>query len=424
MSDRVYFSDELIAPISAQNPAGRNLRDEPIFRQILDARRSDDQLNAGDWKTLEGPKVAEWDRVADICLEALKADSKDLRLACFLTEAAIHLDGFHGLRDCVRLTKELLYRFWDLGLFPAIEDGDLDYRASSLTWFNDRMPEAMHWVPMTARIGENYNFIRYLQALQIGTEDAIQGASGEKRDTIAGLRRQGWISLDAFDGAIKATKRKDFEGICNAFDEAYEQFRALRKVVEERFGEEAPSLATASDAFDEMRGVFRRALKMKRDQEPDPQPENKPDDATAQPAPTMVGFWTAGMPTDQSGSWQQAEAVVRDGDVDQGLKRMAALAAQETSGRAQFLRKLMLVDVCRNTGRERLARTVLEELNKQIGDYKLDRWESSALVGAVWSRLYQFYKKSEMSSEQEQAVVLYNQLCRLDPWQAYLDCED
>ena len=103
---------------------------------------------------------------------------------------------------------------------------------------------------------------------------------------------------------------------------------------------------------------------------------------------------------------------------------MAALAALETSGRGRFLRKLMLVDVCRNAGRERLARTILDELNEQIKDYRLDQWESTALVGAVWSRLYRLYKKSEASSDQEQAVVLYNQICRLDPWQAYIDCED
>ncbi len=84
----------------------------------------------------------------------------------------------------------------------------------------------------------------------------------------------------------------------------------------------------------------------------------------------------------------------------------------------------MLVDVCKNAGRERLARTVLEELNQQISDYKLNQWESSSLVGAVWSRLYRVYKKSEMSSEQEQAASLYGQLCRLDPGQAYIDCED
>jgi hypothetical protein len=63
-------------------------------------------------------------------------------------------------------------------------------------------------------------------------------------------------------------------------------------------------------------------------------------------------------------------------------------------------------------------------LNEQIKDYRLDQWESTALVGAVWSRLYRLYKKGESNNEQEQAVILYNQICRLDPWQAYIDCED
>jgi type VI secretion system protein ImpA len=103
---------------------------------------------------------------------------------------------------------------------------------------------------------------------------------------------------------------------------------------------------------------------------------------------------------------------------------MAALAAQETSGRARFLRKLMLSDVCLGIGRDRLARIVLEELNRQIEEYKLERWESSGLVGAVWSRLYRLYRKSESSSDQDLAAQLYNQLCRLDPWQAFVSCED
>lgn len=425
MSARVYFSDELLQPISAQAPAGRDLRYEPVFREILDARRSDDQLDAGDWEKAEGPKIAQWDRVADLCLEVLKTSSKDLRVCCFLTEAAIHLDGFGGLRDCLRLTKELLYRFWDQGLFPAIEDGDPDDRASSLSWLNDRMPEVIRVVPVTARMGneQNYSFGRYLQAKQIGTEDAIQKASTDWRSKISALRQQGWITMDAFDAAIKATKRKAFEGIYHSFEEAYEQFLALEKVVDERFGEAAPGFGSVKEALEEIRCALAPVLKTKSEEEPAAASTEESPGGGDQPTSTMVGFWTAGMPTDDSGSWQQAEALVRNGSVDLGLQRMATLAAQETAGRARFLRKLILVDVCRDTGRHRLARTVLEELNRQIGEYKLDQWESTALVGAVWSRLYRIYKDVGPDSEKE-AAVLYSQLCRLDPWQAYIDCQD
>jgi type VI secretion system protein ImpA len=425
MADRVYFSDELLQPISAESPSGHDLRYEPLFSQILEARRADDNLSLGAWEKEEGRKAAQWDRVAELAVGALRDRSKDLRVACFLAEAAIHLDGFAGLRDCLRLLKELLYRFWDRGLFPAVEGGDLDYRASSLTWLNDRMPGVLHLVPITARDGreENYSFARYLQALEIGREDAIARLSDKRRETIAGLRQQGWITLDAFDAAMKATKRAALESVYKSFEESYEQFLALEKLVDERFGQAAPGFSSAKESFEQMRRVLNQALKKKREEEPDTVPAAAAAEGEA-PKGTVAQFWTAGMPSDASGSWQEAEALVRAGSVDRGLQQMAVLAAQETSGRGRFMRKLMLVDVCRNAGRERLARTVLEELTKQITDYKLDHWESSALVGAVWSRLYRIYKKSEMSSEQEQAVLLYNQLCRLDPWQAYIDCED
>ena len=428
MADRVYFSEELLEPVSPDNPAGRDLRYEPVFSQILEARRADDRLGVGAWEKEEGPKSAEWSRVADLTLGALK-ESKDLRLACFLTEAAIHLDGFEGQRDCLRLIKELLYRYWDTGLYPSVEDGDLDYRASSLTWLNDRMPDVMHLVPLTARDGkdQNYSFARYLQARRIGTEDSAQRVSAEIRETIAGLRQQGWITMDAFDGAMRATKRKSLEAIYAPFDEAFEHFKSLEAIVDEKFAQAAPALTSAKEAFEEIRRLLGPILKKKREEEPDvAASDGSPNgDAASQPQTGgVVGFWTAGMPSDQSGSWQEAEALVRAGSVDQGLQRMALLAAHETSGRARFMRKLMLVDVCNNAGRERLARTVLEELNQQITDYKLNEWESSALVGAVWSRLYRVYKKSETSSEQDQAASLYGQLCRLDPWQAFIDCED
>ncbi|HEY6345540.1 MAG TPA: type VI secretion system protein TssA [Bryobacteraceae bacterium] len=424
MADRVYFSDELLQPISAESPSGRDMRYEPLFTQILEARRADDNLSQGAWEKEEGRKAAQWDRVSELALGALKANTKDLRVACFLAEAAIHLDGFAGLRDCLRLIKELLYRFWDQGLFPAVESGDLDYRASSLTWLNDRMPEVLQQqVPITARDGReaNYSFARYLRAREIGREDAIARLSDNERERITGLRQQGWITLDAFDAAMRATKRAALESLYKSFEECYEQFLALEKIVDERFGQAAPAFSLAKENFEEMRRVLNQALKRKREEEPDVVPG--PEERKA-PKGILPGFWTEGMPSDTSGSWQEAENLVRAGNVDRGLQQMAALAAQETSGRARFVRKLMLVDVCRNADRERLARTVLEELTKQIADYKLEHWESSALVGAVWSRLYRIYKKSEMSSEQDQAVVLYNQLCRLDPWQAYLDCED
>jgi type VI secretion system protein ImpA len=416
MATRVYLSEELLGAILPEQPAGRDLRFEPIFSEILEARREDDV----------GGKSPQWAVVADRSLEALQF-SKDIRLCCFVTEAAVFLDGFAGLRDCLRLTREVLVRFWDHGLLPLAEDGDLDYRSGALAWFNDRMPDAIQRIPITVREdkGEDYTFSRYLQAQRIGTHDGIQRMTGEKREAVSGLLRQGWITLDAFDAAIRGTKRAAFEVIYQSFDEASQQFVLFERTIDEKLGAAAPGFSEVRTLFENMRLLMDSTVEKKREEEPMLSGQ-APDRALEQPRPetAMQGFWTAGMPDEASGSWQQAEALVRTGKVDKGLQKMATLAANETSGRGRFLRKLMLVDVCRNAGREKLARTILEELNSQIVDYKLDHWESSALVGAVWSRLYRLYKRSDSSSEQEQAAKLYNQLCRLDPWQTYIDCED
>lgn len=401
MPARVYLSEALLQPATAERPAGRDLRFEPVFGEILEARRADEASG----------KAPDWEVVADRSLGALQI-SKDLRLCCFLTEAGIFLDGFAGLRDCLRLTREILTRFWEQGLFPLIEDGDLDYRSGPLAWFNERMADAIKLIPVTSRgdKGENYSFSRFLQAQQIGTEDGISRLPGERRETVMGLRQQGWITIDTFAAAVKATPRRAFEAICQPFEEARQQFLALERTVEEKFGSAAPSFRDALTTLDDMQMLLEDALNKKREEEPGPlMDEQRADEGAAKPTRTKFNLWMSDLPP-ESRPWKQAEELIQSGQIDQGLQQMAALAARETSGRARFLRKLTLADVCRDTGRERLARTILEELNRQITEYKLEHWESTALVGSVWSRLYRLYKKSEMSSEQDQAVDLYNQL--------------
>jgi type VI secretion system protein ImpA len=100
---------------------------------------------------------------------------------------------------------------------------------------------------------------------------------------------------------------------------------------------------------------------------------------------------------------------------------MARLAQCETSGRARFHRKLVLAEVCLDKKRTRLARAILEELNDQIAKHKLDEWETTDVVGAVWTKLYRVYKEAK---EEDKAGQLYLQICHLDPWQTLSCSED
>jgi type VI secretion system protein ImpA len=415
MPDRIYLSEAVLLPVSIDRPAGRDLRFEPIFAEIIEAKRADEASH----------KTPDWRKVAERSLEALHL-SKDLRLCCLLTEAGIIMDGFPALRDCLRLTRELLTRFWDSGLYPLIEEGDLDYRSAPLAWFNEKMADAIWLIPITARRdrGENYNYSQFAQAQRIGTEEGLARLPADRLALAKELISKGCITLDAFTSAMDATGRKELDAIYEPFQEARKQFLDLQRLVDDKFGAAAPSFGEASEALEKIRLLLADAYTKKHGASvsaavsvPDPESSPPPPQVKAEGSRTMVA-------TEDTDRWTTAENLVLAGQVDEGLRELKALAALETSGRARFLRQLALVDMCRKAGRERLARTILEELNRMITEHKLAGWEGTDLVGSVWSRLYRVYKSSESESDREQASVLYNQLCRLDPWQTYVDCED
>ena len=111
--------------------------------------------------------------------------------------------------------------------------------------------------------------------------------------------------------------------------------------------------------------------------------------------------------------------MARSGEIDAALSTMTALASAEANGRIRFQRKLLLADICLQTNRVKLARSILEELNELIDRHNLTSWETSDLVGAVWARLVRCYRdKSAGTASSEKAAEVFLKLSRLDPWQA------
>src|SRR5262245_34089558 len=133
-SAQVINFDSLLAPIPGEVPSGQALRYAPVYDGIKEARREDENLAQGDWKT--EAKVADWDKVIAASTEALATKSKDLQLAAWLTEALTKREGWPGLRDGLRLLRELQEKFWPT-LYPEVEDGDSEFRAAPIIWLNE-----------------------------------------------------------------------------------------------------------------------------------------------------------------------------------------------------------------------------------------------------------------------------------------------
>ena len=95
---------ELLAPIPGDNPAGESLRYQGTFDRIAEARREDDpSLSQGIYKSTL--KRADWATTETICIEALGKRSKDLQIASWLLETWLHLYGFAGVTNGLRLPR-------------------------------------------------------------------------------------------------------------------------------------------------------------------------------------------------------------------------------------------------------------------------------------------------------------------------------
>src|SRR5437879_1304992 len=127
---------DILNPIPGDNPGGESLEYAPVYDQIKEARREDDDAPQGDWQRAR--KTADWKLVVQLAGDTIAAKSKDLQLAAWLTEGLLKTETFAGLRAGLELNKALLETFWE-NLYPQIEDGDLELRASPLEWIGTRL---------------------------------------------------------------------------------------------------------------------------------------------------------------------------------------------------------------------------------------------------------------------------------------------
>jgi type VI secretion system protein ImpA len=423
----LLVTDDMLDPIAPDRPAGADLRWTMEWDRIKEARRADDNLEAGKW-VKKDRKVADWRTVRELSAAALKERSKDLQLALWFTEANMRMDGFRGFGAGLRVIRELMVRYWDRGLYPSMEDGPED-RAGPFEWLNDKLVDVITALPITARgDGEqNYSFNDLVDARRVGSEAACRKADGEidevKKKAYDAAVAEGRVTLDQFEGAVTATQRAAYEEFNTYFFETLQEFKQLEKIVEEKFGDAAPDLSACRTAFADIRVEVEKILEKKRAQEPASATPGARANIDASPDlanPVTMRFPvplppSAGAVAD---SWEEAQMLLRSGQVDKGLARMVQLSLKETSGRARFERRLLLAEACLASLRPRLARSILEELAEQIDKFQLESWESSEMISSVWTPLYKLYKQVDDTGDREKAEKLYARLCRLDPWQA------
>jgi type VI secretion system protein ImpA len=255
---------ELLAPIPGENPAGQSVRYDGTHDAIREARRADDALEQGDW--VYQVKVAAWPAVIEMATEALTTKSKDLQITVWLVEALVKQHGFAGLRDGLQLLQELQERFWP-SLYPAVEDDDLEPRVAPLAWLNERLPPSIREVPLTQSIdGQNYSWWRWEESR------AVDNEGRRDQEALAAALAEGKITGEQFDKAVEATSPGFYKTLFEDLNQTWEEYERLDRVVEEKFGREAPSLLELKQALEGCRMLIREIAQKKGGLEPAPTP--------------------------------------------------------------------------------------------------------------------------------------------------------
>lgn len=251
--------DQLLAPLDGDNPCGESLRWEPIYDEIRHASREEDRDPLVDSEETS----VNWPLVIELTTDCLANRSKDLQLAGWLTQALVERHGFAGLRDGLRLVNGLLDNFWD-GLYPEIDEGDMEPRVAPLVWLTDADRGAM--IP---------NRVREIPFNQPGPDKARASYNLWDARNIKGQGQDEDEEAYAHRVAIAEEKKREFEdAVANESPDylrrVYEDLAECKQVllefdnrVDERFQEVAPGTTALRQALEDCDGLLRRILKQR-----------------------------------------------------------------------------------------------------------------------------------------------------------------
>lgn len=312
--------DDLLNPIPGENPSGQNLKYDPLYDKIKEARREDDDAPQGEWQRER--KAADWGAVIKLASDALATRTKDLQLAAWIAEALLRKESFGGLLSGLNLIKGLLENFWDT-IYPEVEDGDLELRAAPLEWIGTRFDDPLRKAPL-AKAG--YGFYKYKESRSIGyEEDAADNDA--KREAREAAIQDGKLTAEDFDRAFAETAKDFYQRAVEHLDGCLESLESLRSLSDEKFGEFAPSFGKLREALQEVRHTANMLYQKKRElagetDAPPPEPEEEPVETQT----VESGSWTAAAAAPARAPARTAVVALEPADMEDAALRITAVA--------------------------------------------------------------------------------------------------
>lgn len=297
--------EAVLVPVPGDAPAGTDLRYDPRYEQVKEARREDLVLPEGGLAT--DRKVADYNVALKLSRALLEKETKDLQLAGWLAEALLKREGLIGLATGLHVVGGLLDTFWD-GCFPSWDENDPELRAGPLEWIGGKFDLPAR---MVAIAPPGVTFLDYQVSRTVPTETEAE-SNLEKKELRETALSEGKPAPEIVDRAIADANKSFYKVVVADVTAASAALAQLEKIADARFGRDAPSFLRLRNALDEIKRTAAATLAQKLIDDPDPIVEEAIADAA---------------PVDESGP-QSPEPV------------NAADAARRIAVSSAFLRKL------------------------------------------------------------------------------------
>ena len=264
--------EKLLTPISGDNPAGESLRYEGTYDLIQKAREEEDDLPQGVWE--REIKKADWNKVKDVCIEALENRSKDLQVAVWLTEALLHLYGFSGVREGLKLLMGLCEGFWD-HLYPEIDEDDLESRVSPIVWMNEKLFLKLKLVQVTQP--ESVDTFPYTWA-DWETASNLENLALKDKNVLQDAESQGKVTRAKFLGSVMFTSKSFYAAQSESLHTSIDIAKELESFFDEKCGEQSPTLKRFRDSLEDIKRLMDDFFMEKQEEDEDHEtPESEGD---------------------------------------------------------------------------------------------------------------------------------------------------
>lgn len=245
--------EKLLQPVSAEQPCGPDLSDQPQFDELLRLLKGKPEVDVGSVKKPAEPP--DWREVKGRSTEFL-TQSKHLGVAVMFCGGSLQTSGLAGLRDGLQLIRGLVEQYWPT-VYPPLdveENNDPTQRLNLLSALNSPRgtvrPDIQQWL----------GFIDYLYLtplcrpkgaepitldLAANAHRRAEGASGESSSE--GTPAPAGMDVNQLNKAFRAAAAAEIEASHAALSESLEALNGMDEFLTQSLG------ATGTISFDDLR---------------------------------------------------------------------------------------------------------------------------------------------------------------------------